>query len=89
MSDLTFLNEYVGVTVLAICLCVGVVIKSSIPKIDNKYIPLVMAVLGVLLNVWMNMQVSPEIVLGGLVSGLGSTGLHQAYKNLIGGEKNE
>ena len=89
MSDLTFLNEYVVVTVLAICLCVGVVIKSSIPKIDNKYIPLVMAVLGVLLNVWMNMQVSPEIVLGGLVSGLGSTGLHQAYKNLIGGEKNE
>ena len=89
MSDLAFLNQYVVLTVLAICLCVGVVIKSSIPKIDNKYIPLIMAILGVLLNVWINMQISPEIVLGGLVSGLGSTGLHQAYVNLIGGNKNE
>ena len=89
MSDLTFLNEYTVGIVLAFCLCVGAVIKVSIPRIDNKYIPLIMAVLGVLINIWVNTSVSPEIVLGGLVSGLGSTGLHQTYVNLLGGNKNE
>lgn len=78
-----FLNDYVILLVLGICLCVGYVIKTSVPKLDNKYIPLVMAVLGVVLNVWINMSFSPEILLGGLFSGLSSTGLHQAFKQLI------
>lgn len=78
-----FLNDYVILLVLGICLCVGYVIKTSVPKLDNKYIPLIMAVLGVVLNVWINMSFSPEILLGGLFSGLASTGLHQAFKQLI------
>ena len=78
-----FLNDYVILLVLGICLCVGYVIKTSVPKLDNKYIPLIMAILGVVLNVWINMSFSPEILLGGLFSGLASTGLHQAFKQLI------
>ena len=49
----------------------------------NKYIPLIMAVLGVVLNIWVNMGFTPAILLGGLISGLASTGLHQAFKNII------
>lgn len=49
----------------------------------NKYIPLIMAVLGVTLNTWMNMSFTPEILLGGLVSGLASTGLYEAFKNFL------
>lgn len=86
--DLTFLNEYVNIIVIGICLCVGYVIKNSINVIPNKYIPLIMAVLGVIVNVWTNsFTFTPDILLGGMFSGLASTGLHQAFKQIIGGEK--
>lgn len=88
MNDLSFLIEYAIPVIVGICLCVGYVIKTSIPKIDNKYIPLIMAILGLVLNVWINFNITPEIMLGGMFSGLVSTGLHQVYKNLIeGGNK--
>lgn len=80
---LEFFNDYLVITILGICLCVGFVIKESVPQINNKYIPLIMAVLGVALNVWLNMSFSPQILLGGLFSGLASTGLHQTFKQLI------
>lgn len=80
-----FISDYLVVIVTAICLCVGYVIKHIIPNGGaNRYIPLIMAVLGVLLNVWMNgFAFTPKILLGGLVSGLASTGLHQAFKQFI------
>ena len=49
--DITFLNDYVVLVVVGICLCTGYVLKNSFPKLDNKYIPLIMAILGVVLNV--------------------------------------
>lgn len=86
--DLTFLNDYLSIIVVGICLCVGYVIRNSINKIPNKYIPLIMAVLGIFLNIWINsFQLTPAILLGGMFSGLASTGLHQIFKQLIGGEK--
>lgn len=86
--DLTFLNEYANIIVIGVCLCVGYVIKNSINVIPNKYIPLIMVVLGVIVNVWTNsFTFTPDILLGGMFSGLASTGLHQAFKQIIGGEK--
>ena len=80
-----FLNEYLVIIVVGICVCVGYVIKHLIPTDKvNKFIPLIMAVLGVVLNMWLNgFAISPEILLGGLASGLASTGLHQAFKQFI------
>lgn len=80
-----FLNDYLVLIVVGICLCLGYVIKHLIPTdAVNKFIPLIMAVLGVLLNVWLNgFTFTPEILLGGLASGLASTGLHQAFKQFI------
>lgn len=83
--DLNFMNEYVVAVVFALCLCVGYMLKHAVTtdKI-NKYIPLIMGVLGVLLNVWMNQfAFNPEILLGGLFSGLASTGFHQIFSKLI------
>ena len=80
-----FLDGYIVIVVVLICLCVGYVLRNIIPtdKI-NKFIPLIMAVLGLFLNICMNSwSVTPEIVLGGLASGLASTGLHQVFKQLI------
>lgn len=86
-----YLNDYVVLIVVGVCLCVGFVLKHLIPSEKvNKFIPLVMAVLGVVINVWCNgFQFSPEILLGGLVSGLASTGMHQAFKQFIAKENEE
>lgn len=83
-----FLNDYLVLIVIGICLCVGYVMKHFIPTDKvNKFIPLTMAVLGVILNVWLNgWAFTPEILLGGLASGLASTGMHQAFAQFI--EKN-
>jgi hypothetical protein len=77
------LNQYVVVAVVATCFAVGLVIKNSLDFIPNKYIPLIMAVLGVFLNIWVNGWVlTPEVLLGGLASGLASTGAFEAFKNI-------
>ncbi|WP_339213959.1 phage holin family protein [Ornithinibacillus sp. FSL M8-0202] len=77
------LLDYVVIIVLAICLGIGFIIKNSLDFIPNKYIPLVMAVLGVVLNVWINQgEFTPEILLGGLASGLASTGAFELVKNI-------
>lgn len=82
--DITFVTEYAVPIIVGICLCIGYVIKNIITSEKvNKYIPLIMAVLGVVLNIWVNMGFTPAILLGGLISGLASTGLHQAFKNII------
>ena len=76
------LNDYVVVVVMAICMAIGYIIKTSLEFIPNKYIPLIMAVMGVILNVWLNKNFTPEILLGGLASGLASTGAFEAVRNI-------
>lgn len=79
-----FLNDFLVLIVVGICLCVGFVIKNIIPNQKvNRFIPLIMAVLGVGLNIWINLAITPEILLGGLVSGLASTGMHQLFSQFI------
>ena len=82
--DITFLTEFAVPIIVGICLCVGYIIKNIIPSDGiNKYIPLIMGALGVALNVWINWAFTPQILLGGLFSGLASTGLYEAVRNLI------
>lgn len=87
--DLTVLNEYLVVIVVGICLCVGYVIKHSLDFIPNKYIPLIMLILGTITNVLINLNtgVNASVILGGMLSGLASTGLHQAFSRLINKEE--
>lgn len=86
--DLSFLNDYLILIVVGVCLCAGYIIKASVSFIPNKFIPLIMGVLGVILNVWLNsFAFTPEILLGGLFSGLASTGLHQLFIQFIGGKE--
>ena len=79
-----FLNQYMAPVIVGICLCVGFVIKKWIKDVDNKWIPTICAVIGVILSVWMNgWSISPVILLSGLCSGLASTGWHQLFKQFI------
>lgn len=82
--DIGFLTEYAIPLIVGICLCVGYIIKNLVPSDGiNKFIPLIMGVLGVLLNFWVNQQFTAEVLLGGLFSGLASTGLYELFRNLI------
>jgi O-antigen/teichoic acid export membrane protein len=82
--DLNFLLDYVNIVVLGICLCVGYVIKTSLDFINNKYIPLIMLTAGTVINIAINLQnVNAVVILGGMISGLASTGLYEAMRNLI------
>lgn len=84
MSDISFLSNYAIPLIIGICLCIGYILKNVITNDKvNKYIPLILAVIGVLINVWINMRFTPEILLGGLISGIASTGFHQLFKNFI------
>ncbi|WP_084558681.1 phage holin family protein [Anaerocolumna xylanovorans] len=78
-----FLNQYVILIIVGICYCVGYIIKHSITVIPNKYIPLIMGVVGTFLNIWISSwKFSPEILLGGLASGLASTGAFELVRNI-------
>lgn len=86
--DITVLLNYVNIVVLGICLCVGFVIKNSLDFIPNKYIPLIMLILGTITNILININgINAEVVLGGMISGLASTGLYEMFRNLINKEK--
>lgn len=84
------LSEYVVAIIVAICLCIGYIIKHSIKIVPNDLIPLIMGVLGVVLNVWFNAwSFTPETLLGGLASGLASTGAFELVRNIRKGDGNE
>lgn len=88
--DLTFISDFAIPVIVGICVCIGYIIKNMVTtdKI-NKYIPLIVGMLGVILNIWMNMSFTPQILLGGLVSGLASTGLYEAFRNVINKNKED
>lgn len=85
--NIDFLSKYTAPVIVGICLCVGYIIKNLVPAEKvNRFIPLIMGILGVVLNIWINRTFSPKILLMGLFSGLASTGLHQVFKNMIAKE---
>ena len=86
--DLNFLNDFIVPATLGICLIVGYIVKKWIHDVDNKFIPTIVAVLGVAISVWANsFAFTPEIVLQGLASGLASTGLYELVNQLFFNKK--
>lgn len=86
--DLSFLWDTFSPLVLVGCLTVGYILKHWIADLDNKFIPTILAVFGVLLSCLSAWDVSLETMVYGAVTGLASTGLHQAFKQFVEG-KNE
>ena len=61
-----FLTNYSVPIVIGVCLCVGYVIKNLVQSSAiNRYIPLIVSILGVAVNVWLNLAFTPEVLLGG------------------------
>ena len=87
--DISVLTQYFSTLVVGICLCVGYIIKNSLDFIPNKYIPLIMGILGLIVNILINLSggITAEVILTGLFSGLASTGLYEMFRNLINKEE--
>lgn len=86
MPSFNELTQYFTLVVLIACLIVGYVIKHTFDMIPSKYIPTLLAVIGAVLNVVVN-GFSIESIVYGALTGLASTGMHQAFTKFI--EKNE
>lgn len=86
-----YLTEYAIPVIVGICLCVGYMIKNiSSGKKMNRFIPLIMGVLGVILNIWLQKEFTPDVLLAGLCSGLAATGVHELGRGLCkSAEKNK
>lgn len=84
MVDIAFATEFISPIALVVCLVVGFVIKSFGNAKVNRFIPVIVAVLGLLICAWDAMEFTPSICATGLISGLASTGLYEAFKQLMG-----
>ena len=80
--DFTVFENYFVLSVVLACLIVGYIIKKWINDVDNKYIPTIVTVFGMVLNLAVS-GVSVESAIFGAFMGLSSTGLHQAFKQYI------
>ena len=78
-----FLQQYAVFPIAIICFGIGYVIKHYIAKIPNKFIPLILALCGILLNLAFNSwSITAEIILVGAGSGLAATGSFEAVREL-------
>lgn len=80
--DFSFLSDYFVMAVVAGCVVVGYIIKHSLDFIPNKYIPIILAGVGICLNLVVSGP-SVENIVYGAVMGLASTGMHQAFTQFI------
>lgn len=83
------LNTYLIPEIVALCLIVGFVLKHWVSDVDNKWIPTISCIVGVFAALAMKWADTPDIAtgigvcVGGALSGLASTGLHQMFKQWI------
>lgn len=78
------LVSYIAPLILVACLCVGYVIKNVITNQEiNRYIPLIVLILGAALNIWFEGAITLPIVVVGMVSGLASTGFYELIDKTI------
>ena len=84
MFDMSFFNSIAMPLVIAACLIVGFILKKWVKDVDNRYIPTILALFGAVLACMVQDTVSVEVLVAGSFSGLASTGLHQAFRQILG-----
>ena len=78
------MEQFIVVIPTLVALCVGWLVKNVIPSdAVNRFIPLIAAVVGVGMNIWLNMGFTPQVLVGGLVSGLASTGMYELFNQFV------
>lgn len=83
VSDVSWLAQYIDFVAVGVCIVVGLLWKHC-TALDNKYIPLIVVLVGLAVSVWTSWgSISPATILGGMFSGLVSVGFHQVFKQLF------
>lgn len=88
--DFTILTDYFVLMVLVACLIVGYCIKhaSFLKWIPNGDIPVILTVFGAVFNPFVSGWTIESVVFGAL-TGLASTGFHQAFTRFVEGQKEQ
>ena len=86
--DFSTLTQHFVLLVVVACLVVGYIIKKAtfFKWIPNDDIPVILAVFGAVLNLFVSGLSIKSAVYGALM-GLASTGLHQGFKAFVEGTK--
>lgn len=71
----------IDVAVFVICAIFGCIMKRHLPT-DNKWIPTVLPVLGIVLCCLANKEFSVAVIAAGALSGWAATGAHQAFTQI-------
>lgn len=85
MADMDTANllTYVNVITWGICLCIGYVLKVTVKKFPNRFVPLTMMLLGIIVNLLIYREFSAENIFSGMISGILSTGSYEILQNMI------
>lgn len=81
----SLLMGLISPTIVVLCLAIGGAVKHLFKKVDNRYIPVIVAVCGVVLACLAGRSVTMDSIAQGIISGWASTGVHQTFRNLKGG----
>ncbi|MBT9778854.1 holin [Clostridium sp. MCC353] len=84
--DLNYITQMYVPIVMAACLVIGYCVKhiTCLDRISNQYIPSILAIAGAVLTCIDSGGVTLNSIVAGAVTGLASTGLYEAFRNLIG-----
>lgn len=87
MIDTSLINSYFVIPVILGCFLVGYLVKHY-TKIENRFIPLIMMVIGMAINIIYALTTPEETVtfltvIAGGVSGLATTGVYELLENTI------
>lgn len=85
MNDINWMLGYINPVILAICMVTGYVLKHSFPKFPNRFIPLLAMSMGTIIAIIISWRagINEIVILGGMISGLASTGCYEMLRNLI------
>lgn len=93
------INNYLQPTILACCLVLGVILKQAANASGNNtikdWIPVILTLVGAALAIVTDIDaISLEVITAGAMTGLASTGLHQAFTRSLAslggsGEEND
>lgn len=79
-----FIQQYAVLPVAVVCFMAGWLLKHVFENFNNKYIPLILAPIGIVGVLWTNgWAVTPENVLAGICSAALAVYAHSAAKHTV------
>lgn len=84
------ISTYVDLRTIVTCMCIGKIFKSSTltKKLNNKYIPYILLMAGILFQIGFS-GFSVESISTGIISAAAACGFHQTGKQLFTFNKKE